>query len=111
MDQSRVVILTIVALIGADTAAQAGPCTAQIAQLERQIGRSAAGPEGGPSGPQSIGAQLHHQPTPGAVQNAESKANADAAAAFDSARRADAAGDAEGCRKALVEARRLYGID
>jgi hypothetical protein len=111
MDQSRVVILTIVALIGAHAAAQAGPCTTQIAQLQKQIGRSATGPEGGPSGPQSIGAQLHHQPTPGAVQNAESRANADAAAAVDSARRADAAGDADGCRKALEEARRLYGID
>ena len=83
----------------------------RLRSLQRQIGRSATGPESGPSGPQSIGAQLHHQPTPGAVQNAESKANADAAAAFDSARRADAAGDADGCRKALEEARRLYGIN
>ena len=83
----------------------------RLRSFRSQIGRSATGPESGPSGPQSIGAQLHHQPTPGAVQNAESKANADAAAAFDRARRADAAGDADGCRKALEEARRLYGIN
>jgi hypothetical protein len=111
MDQSRVVILTIVALIGAHAAAQAGPCTTQIAQLQTQIGRLATGPEGGPSGPQSIGAQLHHQPTPGAVQHAQAAANADADAALDRARKADAQSDSRGCQDALRQARELYGLD
>ncbi len=87
---------------------------AEISQLEQQIGQleAAAPPSGAgtPSAPQSVGAQLHHQPTPGAVQGAEHKANADAAAAFARARKADAAGDARGCDEALLEVRRLYGI-
>jgi len=109
MRRSLVVVTAAFVLVGAG--AQAGPCSTQIAQLQKQIGRSAAGPENGPSAPQSLGAQLHHQPTPGAVQNAENRADADAAAAFERARRADAAGDADACRKALDETRRLYGID
>ena len=110
MDRSHIVVAAVVTLLGAG-AAQAGPCAARIAQLQQEIGSAVTGPENGPSGPQSIGAQLHHQPTPGAVQNAESKANADAAAALDRAREADAAGDASACNKALDDARRLYGID
>ena len=57
----------------AGNAAHSGTCTAQIAKLERQIRGSRL------TAPQSIDAQLHHQPTPRTVQNAESKAVADAA--------------------------------
>jgi len=92
-------------------AAVAGPCTAQIAQLEQQISVTPAGPETGPTADQSVGAQLHHQPTPSAVAHAERKANADADAALDRAHKADDAGDAAGCAAALREARRLYDID
>jgi len=92
-------------------AAYAGPCTTQISSLERQIKLSASNPEVGPTGQQTIGAQLHHQPTPGTVERAETKANADADAALDRARKADAAGDASGCQSALIQARRLYGLE
>jgi hypothetical protein len=91
--------------------AYAGPCTAQINNLEQQIKLSASNPVVGPSGTQTVGAQLHHQPTPTTVEHAETKANADADAALDRARKADAAGDASGCQSALVEARRLYGLE
>jgi hypothetical protein len=92
-------------------AAYAGPCTAQIRNLEQQIKLSAANPVVGPSGTQTVGAQLHHQPTPTTVEHAEIKANADADAALDRARKADAAGNASGCHSALIEARRLYGLE
>lgn len=108
---SRFVVLVTVALIGAGAAAQAGPCTTEIAQLQRQIKSSAAGAAGGPTARQTVGAQLHHQPTPSAVESAEGKANADAAAALDRARRADAAGDAQACHQAVDQARWLYGIE
>jgi hypothetical protein len=39
---------------------------------------------------QTIGAQLHHQPTLSAVENAEHKANAQGEAALEQARKADA---------------------
>ncbi len=110
----RIMTLTTVAFVGAPVAADAGPCTAQIAAVERQIREAqTAGQPGGPgvpSAPQSVGAQLHHQPTPGTVERAEHRANAAGDAALDRARNADAAGDAAACSKALQEARDLYGV-
>ena len=102
-------IVSAAALCSAD-AAHSGPCTTQIAQLERQIRAATPGPESGPMAPQSVGAQLHHQPTPGAVAHAEQVANKDADAALDRARKADAANDSALCHAALTEARRLYDI-
>lgn len=98
------------AVLGRVGAAHSGPCTAQIARIERQISVITPGPESGPLAPQSVGAQLHHQPTPGAVEHAERIANKDADAALERARKADAANDPALCQAALTEARRLYGI-
>src|SRR6202044_1938962 len=58
-------------IVVAAPSAYAGPCTTQIGNLERQIKLSAPNPIVGPSGPQTVGAQLHHQPTPGTVERAE----------------------------------------
>lgn len=114
MDRSRIGMLAAVTFIGAASTAQAGPCTTQISQVEQRIRQAqAASPPGGagePSAPQSVGAQLHHQPTPGSVQSAEHKARVDSEAALNRARKADAAGNASACAKALTEARALYGI-
>jgi hypothetical protein len=92
------------------TAAHAGPCTAQIADVDRKVALVASTPTHGPYAPQSVSAQLHHQPTPATVQGAQSTANADAAAALEKARQADKNGDAAACSKALTEAKRLYGL-
>ena len=97
-------------MLVAATGARAGPCTADIGRLQVQIKLSASNPVVGPSATQTVGAQLHHQPTPGAVQNAETKANADADAALDRARKADEQGDAASCQVALRQARLLYGL-
>jgi hypothetical protein len=106
---------TSIALFCVAGPAWSGPCTAQIAQLEQQIKLATvdptAEPEVGPTAPQTVGAQLHHQPTPGSVRHAEHVANADADAALDRARKADAAGNADACHKAVGEASRLYGIE
>jgi hypothetical protein len=102
-------------LVGGTASSQAGPCTDRIAQVEQQVSALQAAPPasgaGEPTAPQSLGAQLHRQPTPGSVQHAEHTANADADAALDRARKADAENNADGCEEALREARRLYGID
>jgi hypothetical protein len=79
--------------------------------LERAIPRATPGPESGPTAQQSVGAQLHHQPTPGSVERAEDKAREAAAAALDRARTADAAGDATACTRALQDAKELYGLE
>ena len=85
--------------------------TAGIAEIERYIQGTAPGPTTGPTAPQSVGAQLHHQPTPGSVEGAEGKARADGLAALDRARKADAAGDAAACKSALEEAKLIYGLE
>ena len=108
---SRVLIAAAALSMGGIDAAHAGPCTAEIAKVERKIHRIQPGPASGPSAPQSIGAQLHHQPTPGSVESAEHKARAEAEAALDRARRADAAGNAAACTRALREAKEVYGLD
>src|SRR5271170_5702739 len=114
MDRSRIVTSAAVALIGGSTVCSAGPCTTQISQLEQVIRHDqATSPPGGagdPSGPQSVGAQLHHQPTPGSVERAEHQATADGDAALARAKRADADGDASACAKALTQAKEIYGV-
>jgi len=104
-------LTTAGALLGSAGIAHSGPCTAQIAQVEQQVGATAPGPQTGPTGPQTLGAQLHYQPTPADIAHAERAANKDAGAALKRAKQADAAGDAAACNAALNEAKRLYDID
>jgi phage gp46-like protein len=82
---------------------------ADIVLLERQIAATGPSSQRGPTGEQTVGAQLHHQPTPGSVQQAEHVANKDADEALARAKQADAAGNAD-CSAALKQARELYGI-
>lgn len=91
-------------------AAHSGPCAVQIARLEGQIQRAAPSPENGPTAPQSVARQLHHQPTPDSVQNAERNARLAAAAALDRLRQADVDGSAVACAKALDEAKQHWII-
>jgi hypothetical protein len=98
-------------LLGGIGVAHSGPCTTQIAALEHEINTTPPGPESGPSAPQTIGAQLHHQPTPGSVAHGEYVAGKDGDVALERARKADARGDAKTCNAALNEARHLYGMD
>jgi hypothetical protein len=58
--------------------------------------------------PQKLGAQLHHEPTPSAVDDAENEAKSEAAAALARAQAADANGDAAACTEAVEELKRLY---
>ncbi|MGC1778773.1 MAG: hypothetical protein WBB34_12550 [Xanthobacteraceae bacterium] len=92
-------------------AASAGPCTDQIAALEQQIKALPAGPKTGPTFSQSLGAQLHQQPTPEDVAHAQKAGRKEADAALKAAHKADEAGNASACSAALEEARRLYDIE
>ena len=83
--------LTAVAVLRLSlTAAQAGPCSKKIAQFEQAVRQSAGDPNAGPMTPQSIGAQLGHQPTPGSVKRAQERAQATFAATLARAKRLDA---------------------
>ncbi len=62
------------------SSAQAGPCTAEIAQFELAVRQSADNPNAGPFGRQSIGAQIDRQPTPASIKRAKERAQANFAA-------------------------------
>ncbi len=99
-----------VALLCGSGAALAGPCTMQIVQFERQIADNMTDPMSVPLLPQSLDAQLHHQPTLETVVQAQNVRNPDGNAVIDLARKADNDGDIRECVRALVEARRLFDL-
>ena len=91
--------------------AHAGPCSSRIAQFEQAVRQSANNPNAGPFGPQSIGAQLGQQPTPGTVKQADARAQAAFNATIARAKRLDAQGNRAGCRRALTAAKRMYNLN
>jgi hypothetical protein len=90
--------------------AHAGPCTTAIAQFEQAVRQSAGNPNAGPMAPQSIGAQIDRQPTPGSIKRAEERAQGMFAAALARAKRLDAQGNRSGCTRALAAAKRMYNF-
>ena len=104
------VCTAIAATLAGPGVAYSGPCTAEIAALEQQIKASPAGPQTGPTFSQTLGAQLHHQPTPQDVTHAQHVGSKEADAALKAAHDADDAGNASACNAALEQARRLYDI-
>jgi hypothetical protein len=106
MSKKAIIALSAaIAALCSGRAAHCGPCTSQIARLEQQIQHKLPRPDSGATAPQTVGAQLHHQPKPGAVQFAERQAKEDAVAALQRARQADSDGDAAACAKAFDEAK------
>jgi hypothetical protein len=100
-------IATAMMLLTKSAFAYAGPCTANIARVEQQI----QGSQVGPSGPQTIDAQLGRQPTPSMLGAARQRAAAMADAAVQRAHNADASGDLAACQQALDELKDIYGIE
>lgn len=98
------------ALLFATAIALAGPCSSEIAALEQQIKQLPPGPKSEPTYSQTLGAQLHYQPTPRDIAHAQGAARQNADAALESAKKADAAGKDEDCHAALKKARLLYGL-
>ena len=90
------------------TFAQAGPCSDDIAQFEAAIRQSAGNPNAGLTAPQSVDAQLDHQPTPQSVKQAQSRLRAKFSAAMARAKLLDSRGDAAGCSRALSAAKQMY---
>jgi hypothetical protein len=90
------------------TVAQAGPCSADIAQFETAVRQSAGDPNAGLMARQSVGAQLNHQPTPESLKRAQDRLQAKYSAIMARAKRLDAKGDSAGCSRALSVAKRMY---
>jgi hypothetical protein len=109
---SRAIASTIVAGLALSLgmpSADAGPCTIAIAQFEQAVRASANNPNAGPFAPQSIGAQLGHQPTPRSIERAQQRAQAAFQAALARSKRLDARGNAA-CTRALADAEQMYNL-
>ena len=89
-------------------AAHAGPCSEDIAQFEAAIRQSAGNPNAGLMAPQSVAAQLDHQPTPASLKRAQKRLQSTFSATMARAKRLDAKGDRAGCSRALSAAKRMY---
>jgi hypothetical protein len=110
MNRRFTVVVVGAALALGVASAHAGPCSSKIAQFEKAVRQSAGNPNAGPMAPQSIGAQLDRQPTPGSVKRAEERAQASFGAAMARAKRLDAQGNRSGCTRALAAAKRMYNL-
>jgi hypothetical protein len=88
--------------------AQAGPCSDDIAQFEAAVRQSAHNPNAGLTAPQSIGADLNHQPTVASMKRAEARMKAKFSANLARAKALDKQGNRAGCTRALNAAKRMY---
>ncbi len=109
MSHSAPVALVIAVATTVSTApASAGPCAGKIAELRESLRRTEKGGAAFVgSAPQSIDAQLEHQPTPASVERAKENAKAQIAAVLAQADSLDAQGKQRECRQALLKARLL----
>ncbi len=101
------------AVLFSASAALAGPCRLEIVQLEQQISINLPAPVAFGSLnilPQSLDAQLHHQPTLDTVVQAQHYTYKAGNDEIDRAWKADNDGDVDGCTRALVEARRHFDL-
>jgi hypothetical protein len=113
----RQLLFSAAALVASTIAGYAGPCSNEIDRMQARLdARAEATARTGPSAPESPGALLHHEPTPGSIAAAESKLGDVSSrtvqvveAAMARARKADLAGDKSGCDQALADVRQAIG--
>lgn len=113
----RLSLVTSAVALSISLPCTAGPCSDDVERLQFSIdAKLNATAAAGPATEQSIGAQMHRQPTPGSIAKGESKLGevspskiAEVKDAMTCARQADLAGDKSACEKALVEVQRALG--
>lgn len=72
MTISRLLMLSAAALAASMGAGYAGPCSHEIDRMQARVDTKVeAAARAGPSAPESSGALLHRQPTPGSIAAAE----------------------------------------
>jgi hypothetical protein len=105
--------LSIVVAASASSAASAyaGPCGNEVARLEALARETNAHRSIGPTAPQSIDAQLHHQPTRQSVEQAQKVAAAKVDAVLKRAKTFDSEGNEAECMKAIGEAKLLLNVE
>jgi hypothetical protein len=109
MSNPGITAALVCAIFGLTAAnALAGPCTTDIADFEAAIRNSQGNPLAGLTAPQSVGAQLEHQPTPASVKAAQERLKSKFAATMARAKRYDTQGNRLGCTRELAAAKRMY---
>lgn len=88
--------------------ANAVPCTSEITQFEGVVHNSESGPAFGSTAPQSIGAQLGHQPTASSMMQAEKRAQAQFESTIARAKTFAAQGNDAECMQALNDAKLMF---
>jgi hypothetical protein len=117
MTVRRLLVISPFALALLALPCQAGPCSKDIERIQVLVdARLNAIAAAGPPADQSTAAQLHRQPTPRSMAEVEQKlgelspgAIAKVKDALTRARGTDAAGDADGCNRALAEVQSQIG--
>ena len=104
---SRFVLMTGVILALGIGCAQAGPCAADIAKIEKVL--SEPNSPFGPTARQTVGAQLGEQPTPASMARAEKKAGSRYEAALKRAQALDNQNN-PACKKAVKKLKTLVGM-
>jgi hypothetical protein len=99
--------LGLVVALGA-TAASAGPCTTEIADVENAV--NAPNSQFVPTARQTIGAQDSRQPTPSSVATAEQRADAHYNEVLGKAKALDAANNSD-CKEVVRDLKLLVGMN
>jgi hypothetical protein len=102
--RARLVLMTSALLALGVGCAQAGPCSADIAKIEKILNEPKS-----PFGPQTVGAQLGRQPTPSSMARAEQKAGSHYQAALTQAQTLDNQNN-PACKKAVKKLKALVGM-
>ena len=87
--------------------AEAGPCSADIAKIEKAL--NAPNSPFGPTGRQTVGAQLGQQPTPSSMARAEKKADTNYQTVLTRAQALDNQNN-PACKKAVKKLKALVGM-
>jgi hypothetical protein len=101
---SLIVFAVLAATVGI---ASAGTCEEEIERLQSEAANSSGRTISGPTAPQSIGAQLSHQPTPATVERAQREAESRFADLLAHARILGSEGNSTACLKVVTDARQM----
>ena len=104
---TRLVLMTSALLALGIGCAQAGPCSADIAKIEKALNEPNS--PFGPTGRQTVGAQLGRQPTPASMARAEKKADTNYQTALTRAQALDNQNN-PACKKAVKKLKALVGM-
>ena len=95
-------------LVPSAAPANAESCSSEVTQFEDVVRHSENSQAAGPAAPQSIDAQLGHQPTARSVMRAERQAQTEFAASLARAKKFAARGDDAECMQALGVAKLMF---